>query len=272
MAAGNTTMPSAPRVWHYGLMAEYWAEFLTDAPEAPFYKAAIARFGQPVLDLACGAGRLMLPLLRAGIDVDGCDISPDMIRLAGEAATREGFAPTLYVQAMHELDIPRRYRTICICGGIGLGGGRASDLECLRRCHRQLEPGGALVFNAQMEYESREAWEAWLPESRERLPQPWPERGPPRIARDGSEHYLQMRVIALDPLEQTYTREAHLEKWVGGQCIAAENHTLRGSMYLQPELLLMLRVAGFARILVEGDYSTEQATPDHAELTFTAIR
>jgi SAM-dependent methyltransferase len=200
-------MPSAPRIWHYGLMAEYWAEFLTDAPEASFYKAAIARFGQPVLDLACGAGRLMLPLLRAGIDVDGCDVSPDMIRLAGEAAARECFAPALYVQAMHELDMPRRYRTICICGGIGLAGGRAADLECLRRCHRHLEPGGA-----------------------------------------------------------------HLEKWVDGRCVAAENHTLRGSMYLPSELLLMLRAAGFARILVQGDYSTNPATLDHGELTFTAIR
>ena len=265
-------MLNAPRVWHYGLMAEYWAEFLTDAPEAGFYKGAIARFGQPVLDLACGAGRLLLPLLRAGIDVDGCDISPDMLRHAGEAASREGFAPALYVQAMHELDIPRRYRTICICGGIGLGGGRDADLECLRRCHHQLEPGGALVFNAQMEYSSREVWEAWLPDRRAALPEPWPERGAPRVARDGAEHYLQMRVVAVDPLEQTYTREAHLEKWIGGRCVAAENHTLRGSNYLKPELALMLRVAGFSRIVVQGGYAARDATPEDGELVFTAIR
>jgi SAM-dependent methyltransferase len=269
---GKASMPNSPRVWHYGLMAEYWAEFLTSAPEAAFYKGAVARFGQPVLDLACGAGRLTLPLLRAGIDVDGCDISPDMIRLAGEAASREGFDPALYVQAMHELDLPRRYRTICICGGIGLGGGREADLECLRRCLRHLEPGGALVFNAQMEYASRESWEAWLPESRAALPQPWPERGAPRTARDGSEHYLQMRVVDVDPLEQTYTREARLEKWVGGQCIAAESHSLRGAMYLKPELVLMLQVAGFSRTVVSGGYSAEAATAESGELVFTAIR
>lgn len=53
---------------------------------------------------------------------------------------------------------------------------------------------------------------------------------------------------------------------------AVEIRTLRGSMYLQPELLLMLRVAGFARILVQGNHSNEPATPDHAELSFTATR
>ena len=68
-------MKASPRVWHYGLMAEYWSEFKTEAPEAPFFRACAERYGQPVLDLGCGTGRVLLPLLRAGIDVDGCDIS-----------------------------------------------------------------------------------------------------------------------------------------------------------------------------------------------------
>lgn len=98
---------------------------------------------------------MLLPLLRAGIDIDGCDISTDMIRLARQAATREGFT----AQPMHELDVPRRYRMIFICGSFGLGGGRDNDLETLRRCQPTWNPAGALVFNEQMEYASRNAWE-----------------------------------------------------------------------------------------------------------------
>ena len=56
-------------------MTERWAEFLTETPELDFFQGAIGRFGQPVLDVACGTGRLLLPLLRLGIDIDGCDIS-----------------------------------------------------------------------------------------------------------------------------------------------------------------------------------------------------
>jgi SAM-dependent methyltransferase len=62
-------MADEPLVWHYGLMAERWAEADGDTPELSFFLKQIARFGQPVLDVACGTGRLLLPLLRAGIDV-----------------------------------------------------------------------------------------------------------------------------------------------------------------------------------------------------------
>src|SRR5437762_13718594 len=64
--------------WHYGLMAEWWAEFNTDGPEIDYF-GHFVRQGQPALDAGCGTGRLLLPWLRAGYDVDGCDVSPDMV-------------------------------------------------------------------------------------------------------------------------------------------------------------------------------------------------
>ena len=257
------------QVWHYGLMAEFWARFKTEAPEAPYFIESIRRFGEPVLDLGCGTGRILLPLLRAGIDADGCDVSPDMLRWAKDGASREGFAPGLSAQAMHDLDLPRRYRTIVICGSFGLGGTRETDLECLRRCHQHLAPGGALVFNVQIEYGSS-AWGLWRTPSN--LPAPWPERGAPRVAPDGSEHYMQIRALAADPLTQTYTREVRLQKWASGKLVASESYTLRESMYLREEILLMLKVAGFERTTVQGDFTREEATARHEELVFTAQR
>ena len=265
-------MTASPRVWHYGLMAEYWSEFKTEAPEAPFFTACVERSGQPVLDLGCGTGRVLLPLLRAGINIDGCDISADMIRLARQAATREGFTPNFYCQPMHELEIPRRYRMIYICGSFGLGGGRDNDLETLRRCHAHLEPGGVLVFNVQMEYAWREAWEAWLSESRSKMPEPWPDRGPPRVAKDGSQHFMQIRVLDVNALEQTYSREVRLEKWIADKLVVSEDYVLHGNLYLKQELMLMLRAAGFKEAVVRGNYTDVEATPEHGELVFTAIR
>ena len=264
-------MNAIPSVWHYGLMAEYWAEFLCDAPEVPYLSALIARSGEPVLDLGCGTGRVLLPLLRAGFDVDGADISADMIRLAQETVLREGLATRLLVQPMHEMALPRRYRTIYMVGSFGLGGDRAKDLECLRRCRDHLEPGGVLLFNMPMEYTSREAWEPWLSESRQRMPESWPPRGSPRLSKDGSRRYLQIRVLDVDALTQTYTREARLEKWVDGELVKAENYVLRGTLYLTQELLLMLKCAGFREVTVKGGYSDEVPTRDHEELVFEAL-
>lgn len=64
-------MDDPPQTWHYGLMARWWAEFNTDGPEIDFFKGLIMRFGEPALDVGCGTGRLLIPFLRGGLDVDG---------------------------------------------------------------------------------------------------------------------------------------------------------------------------------------------------------
>jgi ubiquinone/menaquinone biosynthesis C-methylase UbiE len=251
-------MSDEPVVWHYGLMAERWAKFITEARETPFFLQEIARHGQPVLDLACGTGRVMLPILRAGIEIDGCDISADMLHYCRIKADSEGFNPNLYHQPMHALDLPRSYKTIYICGSFGLAGSREKDLETLRRCYAHLADGGALLLNIQAEYNSPESWGLW------------PEDGQLNIAEDGSEYVARFRILQVDPLEQSFIRQVRLEKRQAGKLIAAEEYTLRDNMYFKNDLLLMLKVAGFREITVHGDYTDEPATADHGELVFTA--
>ena len=135
-------MTNTPKTWHYGLVARWWAEFNQDGHEIAYFQKYVER-GQPALDVACGTGRLLIPFLRAELDVDGCDVSPDMIARCREKAEREGLSPTLFVQPMHELDPPRTYRTIFVCGGFGLGSTRDQDVEALARFHENLEPGNS---------------------------------------------------------------------------------------------------------------------------------
>ncbi len=265
-------MNDEPVVWHYGLMADRWAEFLNDTPELDFLRQAIARYGEPVLDLACGAGRVLIPLLASGIDVDGCDISKDMLDRCAERAAHIGAKPKVYQHPMDAFDLPRRYRTIFICSSFGLAGSRDRDLETLRRCRAQLEEGGALIVNIDAEYTSAESWDAWLPEQRQALPEPWPTDGSRRIGSDGSEHVAFFRTTSMDPLEQSYSREVRLEKWQSGSMVAAEEYALRGNMYLKPEMCLMLRIAGFRDVSVTADWTLNPATADSEELVITAER
>jgi len=265
-------MTGSPLVWHYGLMAERWAEFVTDTPQLAYLQTAIARFGQPVLDLACGAGRLLLPLAREGVDIDGCDLSGDMLRHCRRKADAAGLRPQLHEQPMHDFQLPRRYRTIYLCDSFGLAGSRENDLATLRCCHQHLQTGGALVVNIAADYNVSEGWALWQREGRRTLPQPWPQAAPRRTASDGSEHTARFRILDVDPLAQTYTRQVRLEKWSGGERVALEEYTLRGNLYLPCELRLMLQVAGFSQISLRGDYADQPATPDSAELVFTAVR
>ncbi|MBT6146571.1 MAG: class I SAM-dependent methyltransferase, partial [Gemmatimonadetes bacterium] len=135
-------MSDVPVTWHHGLVARVWGEIIQDASkEIGFFDRVISRVGQPVLDVGCGSGRLLIPWLRAGVDADGCDVAGDMLDQCQRRADDEGLSTHLYRQAMHEIELPRLYRTIVMCGVLGLGGDRHRDLEGFRRCHQQLEPG-----------------------------------------------------------------------------------------------------------------------------------
>jgi SAM-dependent methyltransferase len=171
--------PSDPQTWHYGVVARWWAEFNVSGAEIAYFRRFVEDDGQPALDVACGTGRLLIPYLQAGLDVDGCDISADMLALSRERAEREGLSPNLYEQAMHRLDLPRKYRTIIVCGSFGLGGNRDHDLEALRRLHAHLLPGGTLLLDNEVPYAGPRQWRYWLKDERGSLPEPWPAEGVP---------------------------------------------------------------------------------------------
>jgi SAM-dependent methyltransferase len=266
-------MSEQPQTWHYGLVARWWAEFnAPDADELAFYRGIIEDDGQPALDLACGTGRLLLPLLRAGLDVDGCDISPDMLALCRAEASRQGLALRLYQQAMHDLDLPRSYCTIYICDSFGIGGRRDQDAAALRRCYDQLDPGGTLVFSHFLPNDDPERWSYWLPEQRQRLPEARPEAGTRKRAANGDDIELRAIVVDLDPLEQRLTLEMHAELWREGRLEGEEDRLLAETLCFRNEIQLLLANAGFAEVSVLTAYAGEEPTPDDTFLDFIARR
>jgi len=265
-------MTNEPVTWFHGLVADRAAEFSPDATQVPFLRREIERFGQPALDLGCGVGRLLLPLLGTGLDVDGCDVSGDMLRHCRDKAASQGLKPCLYEQPMHALDLPRKYRTIFICASFNLAGGRDQGLETLRRCFAHLEDGGALLLDVDAEYACHGDWGKWEPSSREALPEPWPHDKIRRVAADGSEYVEQRRTLNVDPLEQRMVRQVRIEKWVSGELVSFEEHEQHRTLYLPNEVRLMLQTAGFREITIRGDYTDEPATPDSQALIFAALK
>jgi len=65
-------------------------------PDDDFYLALAKRVGGPVLDLACGTGRLTRALAQAGLTVTGVDLSPTML---AHARTLAGDLPITWVAA-----------------------------------------------------------------------------------------------------------------------------------------------------------------------------
>ena len=189
-----------------------------------------------------------------------------MIAVCRDKAEREGLSPQLYVQPMHELDLPRTYRTIYVCGAFGLGSTRAA----LRRFHRHLEPGGTLLVDIEVPYADKGLWRYWLKDERASLPQEAERPRQLQPASDGTELGLRARVVDMDPLEQRVTYEMHAEQWRDGTLEAEEDHMLHIDLYFKDELRLLLERAGFADVTVEGDHNDAEPTPDDDFLVFVA--
>ena len=260
-----------PQSWHHGLVARWWSLFRTTGPEIEYFKKFVEA-GQPALDVACGTGRLLVPYVRAGLDVDGCDASPDMVALCAQAAQAVGGSPTLSCQAMHELDLPRRYNTIIVCGGLGLGSTRDQDEQALRRLYEHLEPGGRLVLDNEVPYSNAKHWNRWPVGQRGHLPERTRPPDSRRLGPDGDEYALEPRLLDLDPLRQQEAWQISAYRWRDGELIAQERYQLTSNLYFSAELVMMLERAGFTNIDVRGEYNDLPPTAQDSFLVYVATR
>ncbi len=254
--------------WHYGVISEWWANFNLDGGRELAYYGPHIETGQPALDAGCGAGRLLVPWLRAGFDVDGCDVSADMVERCRERLAAEGLDATLFVQPLHALEPPRRYRTIVVCGVFGLGSTRTQDADALDRLHSSIEPGGTLLLDIEVPWAHPGLFARWTAERREELPGPWPQEPDRKTTADGTEYSLWNRTLAADPLDQSHVLQIRAEKRRGGEVLAEEERTLTMRSYFPDQLVLMLKRAGFADVTVEGGYEHRPPTPDDDFLVF----
>lgn len=262
------------RTWHHGLVAQWWANFNDDfrGHELDYFRSQIDLHGGPVLDAGCGTGRLLRPLLAAGVDIDGVDVSADMVAACRDLAAREGLAPNLWVQPLDELDLPRTYRTILVVGTFGLGSTRARDVAAVARLHEHLEPGGTLLVDLEMPWVNARLWRLWTVEGRESLPEDRPKPGARRLAPDGAEYSLCSWVTACDPLAQQVTMRIAAQRWRDGELETSEEHDLDIGMYFAHEMVLLLEQAGFVDVTMHGEHEARPATADDDFVVFVARR
>ena len=71
-------------------VAEYYdaTSVVRERPDLDFYLGCANRYGDPLLELGCGTGRVLLPLAEAGNRVCGLDLSPHMLARCREKLAR----------------------------------------------------------------------------------------------------------------------------------------------------------------------------------------
>jgi SAM-dependent methyltransferase len=109
--------------------------------------AAVGRHAKPgdrVLDLGCGTGELSCRLAAAGLQVTGCDISPNMLR---HAAARDGAGCHAWVRLAPDWRrLPFKPATFDLVVAASVLEYVVEPGTVLRECGRVLRPGGVVLY------------------------------------------------------------------------------------------------------------------------------
>jgi SAM-dependent methyltransferase len=233
---------------------DLWRDDTDTWPDRVVYRDVIERFGQPVLDLGCASGRLVLEYLAEGIEVDGLDGSAEMLDLVRAKAAARGLpGPTLHLQRLEELALPRRYRTILgASSAIQLVTAPGGAETALARIVEHLEPGGAFAGSFAFEWRPGEpldtGWELLF--ERER-----PEDG--ATVRSWTREWR-------DPETQRWHAEQRFEVEHDGAVVATEEHrrSPEGRWYTQAQAIELLTGAGLVDVALFSGFTHEPVRGD----------
>lgn len=139
-------IPDGTEVYWDGL---HYDLYNGEAPgDLPFYLAEAEKTDGPVLELACGTGRLTIPLAKAGADIIGLDVASPMLEQARAKAAAEG-AKIKFVRAdIRKIGLKGRFGLIFIAfNSMQHLHDRASLERFFSGVRRRLAPGGRFVFD-----------------------------------------------------------------------------------------------------------------------------
>jgi SAM-dependent methyltransferase len=249
---------------YHGLMAECWDVLRGDTSQWAdrfFYLDLIGRFGQPVLDMGCGTGRLLLDYLSQGIDIDGVDNSPEMLAICQRKARKLGLQPVLHQQYMEALALPRLYRTILVpSSSLQLVTEPSLAALSVQRLVAHLAPGGVLAASFMTIWKDTDPLESTWEKQVTR-----PEDGA-IIRRVAWSRY--------DPLTECEQTRDLYQVIIGGEVMAEEQHASHPATrsYTQAQARALFESAGLSQVQVLHEFTTQPARPEDTLFTLTGIR
>ncbi len=127
--------------------------------DVAFFVLAARESGGPVLEVGCGTGRVLIPTARAGIEITGLDLSPNMLAVCRErlkAEPQEVQARVRLVEGdMRQFDLDRTFSLVTLpFRPFQHLTSVEEQLACLGCLHRHLGEGGKLIldiFNPMLE-------------------------------------------------------------------------------------------------------------------------
>jgi SAM-dependent methyltransferase len=246
-----------------------WAQFYDevyvdqhDSGDLAFYLGEAKAAGGPVLEAACGTGRILLPTLAAGVDIDGFDREPAML----ERLRRRGAWVTDLDRRVWQADLrdftARRHYALLTCPF------RAflhlltvpDQLAALGRFREHLLPGGRLllnIFHPCYRFTVAQVGE-WKLEDE-------------FVHRATNRHTRYWCAVENDLVNQVKTIRGRFEELGEAGSVVQETLTeFQLTWIFKPQMELLLRSAGFSRWQIHGGFDRSPLVRDDQEMVVEA--
>jgi len=127
----------------------YDCEFANREHDIPFFLKQARLLGGPVLEVACGTGRITMPIARAGIEITGLDVSRPMLERARSKAKAERLALNWLEQDCRAINSTQQFSMIFSATNAMQ---HLHDFDSvnafLTSSKHALRPGGILILDA----------------------------------------------------------------------------------------------------------------------------
>ncbi len=215
-----------------------------DKPVAPdgevaWYAHRLPQNSGPLLELMCGSGRLLVPLVADGFKLHGVDASASMLASCDARLVERALASPLFRQDLVQLNLPFRYSAAFVAAGsLQLLTDPGATVLALQRVRAHLIDPGLLLLDM------------FVPsESSQRLGTPLVELQRVKLA-DGT--HITLRSESTMNAEARMWRFGHRYSHRRGATLLAEEYEeMALTWYSQEEISAVLVEAGFGNVACE---------------------
>lgn len=241
-----------------GTMKNYYGSLCTEmyellhaaAPEdeLAFYLSCAKR-GDRILEPLCGSGRFLVPFLERGFDIQGIDLSGEMLEKLRQKAPGARVVQTDLIAYEPE----GQFDYIFISSGsISLFTDQTACRSILSKMRTMLKKGGKFVFAAEtMADRCADSGEAQVTAS---------------VQTAAGETLVLKTRYFYDAETQTQFSPGVYGLYRDGELLQSEEMDFQTHLYRLGEMEEMLAEAGFSEIKVYESYGKKPAASDHAEM------
>lgn len=212
--------------------------------DVEYYQQILSGCEGPILEPAVGNGRVLVPLLKEGLPIEGFDASEEMLGYCRDACREHNVLGTLMRFSFGDFSYDKKFSAIIIpAGSLQLITDAASATAALKRFYEHLLPNGKLILDLDSIdgfLGASGAIRSWTTEQGELLT-------------------LTDHRVETDYVAQTTLSHLRYERWKGGTLVETELDLFKLRWWGVEEFGLALQAAGFRDVVASGNYQRGRA-------------